>query len=146
MPVVSLILDGRFQPRTNLLPELLTCSTGRRGRPASFNASKPAAKESVVEISIAATIFGSIPYCSDKSKYPPTPASCGIVSYESHGTNSALPSWCLTIRTIFLSSKRCFISSDNSLMKFSPSNILSKESGLKTSSMPGRPRLIPVTT
>ena len=68
IPVRSLIVEGRFHPRTSRLPALLTCSTGTRGKPASFSASRPAAKERVVETSMAATILGSIPYCSAKSK------------------------------------------------------------------------------
>ena len=67
-PVLSRIELGRFHPLTNLLPALLTCSTGKSGSAASLRASNPAANERVVETSIAATILGSIPYCSAKSK------------------------------------------------------------------------------
>ena len=145
-PVRSRSDSGRCQCRICRLPALLICSTGSKGNPASLSASRPAAKAKDVVISIASTIFESTPYCSAKSKWPLRPASCGIRLKSSHGTNSAEPSGCLTIRTMFRSKSLCLMVSESSEMKFSPRMIRSSVSGAKTSSIPGRPKLMPLKT
>ena len=145
-PVRSRSDSGKCQLCTKRFPALLICSTATNGRPASFSASSPAAIASEVVISMASTIFGSIPYCCAKSKCPFFPANCGIKLKSLQGTNSAEPSACLMIRTKSRSNNRCLISSDTSAMKLSPRVIRSNVSGANTSSIPGRPRLIPENT
>ena len=145
-PVLSRSDSGRCQFCICRFPALLICSTATKGNAASLSASRPAAIARDVVMSIASTIFGSIPYCSAKSKCPLRPASCGIKLKSLHGTNSAEPSVCLIILTKFRSSSRCLISSGNSEIKLSPRIIRSKESGANTSSIPGNPRLTPLNT
>ena len=145
-PVRSRSDSGKCQLCTKRFPALLICSTATKGRPASFSASSPAAIASEVVMSMASTIFGSIPYCCAKSKWPFFPANWGIKLKSLQGTNSAEPSACLMIRTKSRSNNRCLISSDTSVMKLSPRVIRSNVSGANTSSIPGRPRLIPENT
>ena len=74
-PVRSRSLSGSVHLRITLIPELLVCSMGNKGKPASLRASSPEAKASEVAMSKASTNLGSIPYCSIRSKTPPLPAS-----------------------------------------------------------------------
>ena len=127
-------------------PLLLDCSTGNNGNPASLRASKPEANANEVAMSKASTSFLSIPYCSVRSNLPPIPANCGTFSKVSAGTSLDVPSSLLTNRTIFWSTSFCFISLEISEMRFLPSKMASQTPSSKTSSMPGTPSEIPLTT
>ena len=145
-PVRSRSLSGSVHLRITLIPELLVCSIGNKGRPASLRASSPDAKASEVATSKASTSLGSMPYCSIRSKAPPIPASWGTVSNVSAETNLEVPSSLFTRRTILLSTSFCFISAEISEIRFLPARIASHTSSSKTSLIPGTPKDTPLTT